>query len=167
MKRKTITGLIGITMGITFALPIHADDTSMTIEYQKATTYTLHIPTGVTLSSDSNVKSDTIGVSKVNTAPNEKVQVAVKSGIDEHGNVVLTRKDDSATTAISTVTDKDGKIVKDHTVVAEFEGTLNTPITEGTGILNFSAITASEGTIVKAGSYHGTLVFEASVVAKE
>lgn len=166
MKRKIMTGIASIAFAWTFAIPIHAED--MSVSYAKETTYTLTIPNKITLSSTSATNtsdSGKIGVKEVNTTPDQKVQIKIQSGITD-GKIELTRTEDAATKVSSDITDKDNQIVTNNTVIAEFQGTSINPIIEGTGVFNFSAITDTKGDIVKAGNYTGTLVFEASVVKR-
>lgn len=162
MKKKMITGLLGVMAAAAMALPVSAADDTMTVQYSQATTYTLSIPATITLSENQAAQAENIGVSAVNTEPGKKVQVKVSSGITNN-QVELVRTGDTTTKVVSDVTDKDGNKVSNGFVVAEFQDMSTTPITAGTGILNFSAIRDSAGGTVKAGSYTGTIVFEASV----
>ena len=158
MKKKVIVSALGIMLLSATVLPTHAED--MSVSYSQATTYTLSIPTSINLSKDSNVTSQSIGVSAVNTSPTEKVQVKIKDGITD-GKVTLIRKDDSTTTVVSSVT-HDGNKVNTGSVIAEFLDTDISPVKT----IDFSAIEDSKGGEVKAGTYNGTITFEGIVVPR-
>ena len=162
-KSRMMAGVLSVMMMGAMALPVSAANDTMTVEYSQQTTYTLSIPATITLSADEAKQATSIGVSEVNTAPDKKVQVSIKSGITNN-QVELTRTGDSTTKVVSDVTDKDNQAVSNGTVVAEFQDMSTDPITTGTGILNFSAIRDNADGTVKAGSYTGTITFEASVV---
>lgn len=172
MKKKTITCALG-TMMITAAafLPVYAADSpNMEVKYTQETTYILSIPSDIDLSANSVSKAENIGLSAINAAPDKKVQVKIKSGIS-NSEVELSRTGETSTKVVSKVTDKENKSISDNFIVAEFEGTSDTPkpIVTGTGILNFSKIedAIDANADVKAGEYTGTIVFEGAVVDKQ
>ena len=158
MKKKVIASALGMMLLSATVLPVYAQD--MSVSYSQATTYTLSIPQSIDLSKDSSITSQEIGVSAVNTAPTEKVQVKIKDGITD-GKVTLIRKDDSATTVVSSVT-QDRKTVNNGSVIAEFQDTDISPVKT----IDFSAIEDSKGEEVKAGTYNGTITFEGTVVPR-
>ncbi len=155
------------------AAPVYAENQeteSMPVEYSQDTTYVLSIPQSVTLSATSGVTAQNIGVSSVNTAPTKKVRVTIKSGITDKNQVELVRADDTTgTKVVSDVTDNADSAVSNEDVVAEFQDMSTTPIAgTGTNILKFSKVKDSAGeTTVKAGSYSGSIVFEAKVVDRK
>lgn len=167
MKKSKITaGVLSVMMAGAMTLPVFAADDALTVQYSQQTTYTLSIPATITLSSSASAQVQDIGVSAVNTAPDKKVQVKISSGITSNNQVELGREGDANTKVVSDVTDKDSQPVSNGFVVAEFQDMSTTPITAGTGVLNFSEIKDSAGGTVKAGSYQGTIVFEASVTER-
>lgn len=167
MKKRVSAGVMITMLMAATVFPAYAAD-NMEVQYSQNTTYMLSIPASITLSANDPVKAENIGLSKVNAAPDKKVQVKIKSGIT-NSKVELARKDDTETKVVSTVTDKDGSPVSDGFVVAEFAGTSDdpAPIVSGTGVLNFSRIEDNAGSAaaIKAGSYTGTIVFEGAIVS--
>ncbi|MDO4341090.1 MAG: hypothetical protein Q4C91_23950 [Eubacteriales bacterium] len=165
LTKKALAGIMSAAM--LAAMPVYAENEEskdMTVEYLQDTTYTLSIPESITLSSTAEKKVKNIGVSAVNTTPAEKVKVKIKSGITNN-QVELVRQDYTGTKVVSDVTDKDGNKVSNGFVVAEFQDMSTVPVAgANTNILNFSAVKDSAGGTVKAGSYSGTIVFEADVV---
>lgn len=170
LTKKAWAGMI-VGAAMLTAMPVCAveneSEKEMPVEYSQDTTYTLSIPQSITLSATDSEKATSIGVSAVNTTPTEKVQVTIKSGITNH-QVELSRENDDSTKVVSTVTDYQGSEVSNETVVAEFQDMSTTPVAGAdTNVLNFSAVKDSENGTVKAGSYSGTIVFEAKVVDRE
>lgn len=168
MKRKILVGMMSALLVVGMAVPVGAtgNDNSLDVQYSLGSSYTLSIPETVTLSASGG--SATVGVSAVNTTPTEKVQVKILSGINESHQVTLTRDGDQTTTVVSEVTDSNGSSLGNGSVVAEFQDMSDEAIDGdyGDGTLNFGAIADSNGETVKAGSYTGTIVFEASIVAR-
>lgn len=172
MKRKMLVGMMSALLAVGMAVPVGATSSdpndSLDVEYTLNSSYTLSIPETVTLTADGG--SATVGVDAVNTTPTEKVQVKISSGINESNQVTLTRSNDSRnTTVVSEVTDSNGNKLSDGSVVAEFQDTETKAIdgAYGDGTLNFGEIADSNGETVKAGSYTGTIVFEASIVERD
>ena len=158
IRNKMMAGLFAAALLAGTALPAYADSRNMTVNYTEASTYTLSIPTTVSLLETATV-SRIIGVSAVNVATTEQVQIKVSSGISD-GKVTLTDTKDAANTISSTVSlTTGGEGIADDAVVAAFEGNSTTAVSGGT--LYFSALGD-----VYAGSYEGTIVFEASIVTK-
>ena len=62
-----------------------------------------------------------MGGSAVNTAPTEKVQVKIKSGINREHQVELKRDGDQTTTVVSIVMDSHKNELSNGSVVAEFQ----------------------------------------------
>lgn len=165
LTKRVLAGMMSAAM--LAAMPVYAaNEDSMIVNYSQGNTYMLNIPKSIDLSSTEGKTVENIGVSAVNTTPTQKVQVKIKSGITDKNQVELVRQDDADTKVVSDVTDKDGNKVSNGFVVAEFQNTSTTPITTGTGVLNFSAVKDSADGTVKAGSYSGTIVFEADVVGR-
>ena len=168
LTKKAWAGMI-VGAAMLTALPVCAvenEEKDMPVEYSQDTTYTLSIPQSITLSATDSKQAASIGVSAVNTTPTEKVQVTIKSGITNH-QVELSRENDDSTKVVSTVTDYQGSEVSNETVVAEFQDMSMTPAAGAdTNVLNFSKVVDGEDSqnTVKAGSYSGTIVFEAKVV---
>lgn len=170
MKKRIPAGITAAMMLGAMALTAGASDVGtdpqMEVVYEQPTTYTLSIPSDVTLTE--NGGDTEVGVTDVNTKPDEKVQIKVKTGADG-GKVTLTREGDGQTTVVSEVTDSNGQTVSNGTVVAEFQDMDTTAITVGAagdGTLSFGVIKDGAGTTVKAGKYTGTLVFEGAVVPR-
>ncbi|MCD7981403.1 MAG: hypothetical protein LUF32_03665 [Clostridiales bacterium] len=158
IRNKMMAGLFAAALLAGTALPAYAETSDMTAYYYEASTYTLSIPATVNLTETATV-SRIIGVSAVNVATTEQVQIKVASGISD-GKVTLTDTRDAANTIESTVSlTNGGNGIADNAVVAAFEGTSTTAVSGGT--LYFSALGD-----VYAGSYEGTIVFEASIVTK-
>ena len=170
MKRKMLVGMMSVLLAVGMAVPVGATSSdpndSLDVEYTLNSSYTLSIPETVTLTADGG--SATVGVDAVNTTPTEKVQVKILSGINESHQVTLTRDGDQTTTVVSEVTDSNGSSLGNGSVVAEFQDMSDEAIDGdyGDGTLNFGEIADSNGETVKAGSYTGTIVFEASIVAR-
>ena len=168
MKRKILVGMMSALLVVGMAVPVGAtgNANSLDVQYSLGSSYTLSIPETVTLTA--NGGSATVGVSAVNTTPTEKVQVKILSGINESHQVTLTRDGDQTTTVVSEVTDSNGSSLGNGSVVAEFQDMSDEAIDGdyGDGTLNFGEIADSNGETVKAGSYTGTIVFEASIVAR-
>lgn len=170
MKRKLLVGMMSALLVAGMAVPVGATGSdpndSLDVKYSLNSSYTLNIPATVTLAADGG--STSVGVSAVNTAPTEKVQIKISSGINESNQVTLTRDGDNTTKVVSEVTDSQKKKLSNGSIVAEFQDMDTTAITGayGDGTLNFGAIADSSGGTVKAGSYTGTIVFEAGIVAR-
>lgn len=172
MAKKVLAGMISAAM--LAAVPAYAESTGsadndrITVNYSLNTTYMLSIPASIDLSSTESKKVENIGLKEVNTTPAQKVQVKIKEGITNN-QVVLERDGDTTTKVVSDVTDGQGNKVSIGSVIAEFEDMSITPITTGTGVLNFSAVKDSENAqaTVKAGSYKGTIVFAAETVNRQ
>lgn len=153
--------MAAVMMG-SMAVPVLATGTTsndtLTVGYTEASTYTLNIPASVTLKETEEV-SQSIGLSAINVATTEKVQIKVKSGIS-NGNVALTDAKDSENKCTSTVSlSSGGAGIGDNAVVAEFEGTGTTATMGGT--LFFSKLGD-----IPAGTYSGTITFEAGIVTE-
>lgn len=165
MKKKLVATMIVAMMTAGMALPVSAADgdttpqtDSMSVEYEESSTFILSIPASVTLKEDAEV-SENIGLSDINVSTSEKVQIKVASGISG-GNVTLTDVDDSNNKHNARVSlSSNGAGIADNAVVAEFEGS-STSATDG-GTLYFSALGN-----VPAGTYNGTITFQASIEEK-
>ncbi|MCD7957108.1 MAG: hypothetical protein LUG93_15435 [Lachnospiraceae bacterium] len=158
IRNKMMAGLFAAALLAGTALPVHAEYRDMTVNYTEASTYTLSIPATVNLSETEEV-TQTIGVSAVNVATTEQVQIKISSGISD-GRVTLTDTKDATNTISSTVSlTTGGEGIADDAVVAAFEGNSTTAVSGGA--LYFSALGD-----VYAGSYEGTITFEASIVTK-
>ena len=149
-------------------MPVSAADQNkdLDVQYSLESSYVLKIPTTVTtLSRDGG--SATVGLSSVNTTPDQKVQVTITRGITDN-QVTLTRDDDAGNTSVvSAVTDSKGNKLSNGSVVAEFQDMSTTAITDGNygdGTINFGSLADSQGKDIKAGTYNGTIVFGASIV---
>lgn len=168
ITRKILAGAMAVGLMAASALPAYATETDaqlstekeMEVIYKMASSFTLTIPETVTLSNISTV-TKRVSMQTVNVGSKEKVQVKVKSGISD-GKVTLTDKKDASNTCTSVVSLERGAAtgIADDAVVAEFEGNSTTAVTGGT--LCFSKVSD-----VLAGEYTGSIVFEASIVAKE
>lgn len=132
---------------------------TMTVGYTEPSTYTLSIPESVTLKEDA-VVSESVGLSNVNVGTKQEVQIKVTEGVTE-GNVKLTDVKDSSNIKTSKVSlDSDGKGIAVGDVVATFDGASATnPIAKTGGTLYFSKLGD-----IPAGTYTGTITFEASIV---
>lgn len=171
MKKRILVGMMSALLVVGMAMPARAagsdPNDSLDVEYALGTSYMLSIPTTVTLTADGG--DTTVGVSAVNTAPTEKVQVKIKSGINKEHQVELKRDRDQTTTVVSIVMDSYKNELSNGSVVAEFQDMDTMAIFSplyGNGTLSFGAIADKEGRTVKAGSYTGTLVFEGAIVPR-
>lgn len=158
---KAAAGILAalVAAGAVTAYAAEPQSGKTTVQYTKVydSTFTLNIPATVTLSETEEV-TETTGLSAIKVANDEKVQIKVASGITD-GKVTL--NDSAAGTSVSSTVSLDGTTaIGANEVVAEFEGTSTTPTIGGT--LHFSAV----GTDVDAGTYTGTITFEASIVKK-
>lgn len=157
--RKITASVLGLVMMGAMMAPVHAEETTTTLQYTKTSEYTLSIPATITVSSV-NVTESAIGVSKVNTTASEKVQISVKSGVGSDGKVTLNRTGagTGVTTEVTASKTSGGAGIGANEIISEFQDQSTTP-TMG-GKLFFSAIPAD----ALAGSYEGTVVFTSSVV---
>ncbi|MDO4340358.1 MAG: hypothetical protein Q4C91_20085, partial [Eubacteriales bacterium] len=156
-RMKMAVGIAAAGMVMAAALPAAAEENNtMTVKYTEASTYTLKIPETVTLK-ENEVVTASVGLSAINVGANEAVGVRVKSGISG-GKVTLTDENDATNTVSSTVslTEDVSTGIKDNEVVAVFAGTSTTAVEGGT--LYFSELGN-----VSAGTYSGTIVFEAGI----
>lgn len=159
---KVAAGILAalVAAGAVTAYAAESQTGSMSVKFTKEapdSTFTLSIPTTVELSETAEV-TEKVGLSAISVADTEKVQIKVASGITD-GKVTL--NDSAAGTSVSSTVSLDGTTaIGANEVVAEFEGTSTTPTIGGT--LHFSAV----GTDVDAGTYTGTITFEASIVKK-
>lgn len=158
-KNKLIAGAMGIMMLGAMALPVHAEDKDMKVEYKQESTWTVSIPQ-TTLSQTREVEQ-TVSATAMNIRPDETLQVKIK-GLTE-GKVTLTRDDNNATTTstVSTTPNSDDPITAD-TVIAEFENQSTDFVNGTTGKLYFSAIPED----TKAGDYSGTITYVMETVEK-
>ncbi|MDO4337978.1 MAG: hypothetical protein Q4C91_07800 [Eubacteriales bacterium] len=159
MKKRMAAGIIAAGMVMAAALPAAAENKTMTVKYTEASTYTLEIPSSVILEEDKAVKAE-IKLSAINVGAKEKVQVKVNSGISG-GKVTLTDAKDATNTVSSVVSLTADAVagIEDNAVVAEFEGPGTTATKDG-------ALYFSQLGDIPAGTYSGTIVFEAEIVAK-
>lgn len=163
--KKSMIGLVGLTIAISMMAPIYAatetEEVTTSINYDKVTEYTLSIPESIQVD-NMNELEQAIGVSKVNTRHNEKVQISVKSGVDAGGKVTLTRKGGSSTvtTEITVSLTSKGSGIGANEIIAEFEDQSSTATKGGT--LFFSPIPKN----ALAGEYEGKITFVASVVER-
>lgn len=158
-KNKLLAGAMGIMMLGAMALPVHAEDKDMKVEYKQESTWTVSIPQ-TTLSQTKEVEQ-TVSATAMNIRPDETLQVKIK-GLTE-GKVTLTRDDNNATTTstVSTTQNSDDPIT-DDTVIAEFENQSTDFVNGTTGKLYFSAIPED----TKAGDYSGTITYVMETVEK-
>lgn len=164
MKRRWIAGMMSAMLLVGTALPVSAADTeNMTVTYTKGEAYMLTIPADsktLNLSTSAHV-TGTVGVTDVNLAPGNKIQLSVTGGVDSSGVVELTRKGGSETLQSKLTLDSPtGNPVTLNSVFAEF--TQN-----GDAKLNFSPLTTASGDTddIKAGEYSSTLTFSASIAS--
>lgn len=159
---KAAAGILAalVAAGAVTAYAAESQTGSMSVNFTKEapdSTFTLTIPGSVELSETAEV-TEKVGLSAISVADTEKVQIKVANGITD-GKVTLNGS--AAGTSVSSTVSLDGTTaIGANEVVAEFEGTSTTPTIGGT--LHFSAV----GTDVDAGTYTGTITFEASIVKK-
>lgn len=169
MKKKIVAGMMSAMLAVGMVMPVSAaqPNNELDVQYSLESTYTLSIPTTVTVLNE-NGGSAKVVVSAVNTTPNEKVQVTITSGITDH-QIELARENNTDTKVVSEVTDSKGNKLSNQSVVAEFRDMSITAIIDGTagdGTINFGELKDSQGNAIKAGTYNGTIVFGASVVSR-
>lgn len=165
--KTAMKGIMGLAIAAAMLTPVHAEadagtqETPLTITYDKSTEYQLTIPSELEVDNVNEV-SRAIGVESVNTRPDEKVQVKIKTGVSDAGKVTLTRT--GGTPAVTTETTvsltSKGTGISANAVIAEFQDQSNTAVTGGT--LYFSPIPED----AQAGEYTGKIVFEAAVVKR-
>ena len=157
MKKKWIVTLMAAVMTMGMAIPVSAEE--VTVTYREPNAYTLSIPASVTLTDQGG--SAQVGVKDVNIEPNTKIDFKITAGADENGVIELTRENDTSTKAVTTVsTTKGGAgIVKDM-VFASFTA-------DGMKDLYFTAPAAKDGGQMKAGSYAGTITFTVEAPEKQ
>lgn len=158
MKRKLIAGAMAAMLMGAMVLPVSAATQSQDVKvsYREANDYTLTIPTEINLNESQETD---VGVKDVNLEPNTSIQISITSGVGDNGVVSLEREDDTATTAVTTLS-VDNTTVSLNTVFATFTA-------DGSKTLSFSDLTDSQGGAVKAGNYSGTLTFYVSAPNKE
>lgn len=162
MKKKMIAGMMTAVLAAGMVMPVSAADTtpqenSVKVGYEEASTFTLTIPTAVTLSETEGAKGS-VGLSAMNIETTEKVQIKVTEGI-ANGEVTLTDVKDSTNTCSSKVSLTEGGTgIASDAVIAEF--TMDSTSLEAP--LYFSSL----GKDVPAGTYSGKIVYQASIVSK-
>lgn len=165
MKKKMFAGMMVAVMVAGMALPVSAEDTTpmtgnVPVSYEESSTFTLSIPSTVSLS-ENNGTSGTVGLTDINVSTTEKVQIKVTGGIAD-GAVTLTDRADEDNTCVSTVSlSEGGEGIANDAVIAEFEGSGSNPTPTSGGTLYFTALGD-----VPAGTYNGTITFQASIEEK-
>lgn len=161
MKKKMIAGIMAAMMTAGMVMPVSAADTtenpntkSTTVGYVEPSTFTLSIPSAVTLEEDGQV-SDEIGLSAINVSTTEKVQIEVTDGI-ANGQVTLVDVNDPDNACYSTVSMDGTTGINLNAPIAEFTQE-STPLLVP---IYFSALGD-----VPAGTYSGTITFQASIVS--
>lgn len=156
-KNKLIAGAMSVVMLGAMALPVHAQD--MTVTYREPNSYMVTIPTSVDLSAGAAL--NTIEVSNVNLEPNKEIKIKISNGVDSNGVIELSRENDTATKAVTTISKTEGGAgIAQNTDFATF-------ITDGEQELYYSAIEAKDGGAVKAGNYNVQLTFTVTAPEKK
>lgn len=165
MRKKAITGLLGMMLAAQMMLPVSAAETEKkqtTVKYQESNDWIVTIPAEVTLSASQGTECS-ITASKINIEPGKELQVSILSGISS-GQVTLSRTNgtsaDDITSTVRLTENASGGISQNE-VVAKFSGSAFTGTIRPTygGTLYFSSL----GGDIKAGSYTGTITFSMSV----
>lgn len=163
-KKKLAAGMVSVMLAGVMVMPVLAEEklADLQVVYGENSSYTLHIPETINLPSIGGYAEINIGASKVNLAPDKKMQIKIKSGITENGKVELSRKGDTSTKIISDVSLSTGATVHVGDVLVEFIGIDSTPYTG----VRFSKANDSSDPLaeIKAGEYTGTVVFEGTLV---
>lgn len=158
-KSRIIAGAMGVMMLGAMAVPVYAEDTSMSVTYRQPNAYTVTIPSSVDLSTGAT--SNEIAVTDVNLEPNTEIAIQITAGVDASGVIELSRADDSNTKAVTTIsTTEGGTGIAQNTDFVSFQ-------TDGTQSLYYSAIVAKDGGTIKAGDYSGTITFTVTAPEKK
>lgn len=156
IKKIVASAMLSIAMMGAVLLPVSADNT--TVNYTESSTYTLNIPSTVTVQK-SSVTSFNIKASAVNTNPSQKVVVKATGGISS-GKVTLTRSGGTASTIQVTVSKTSGGAgITTSDSLAEFQDQSTTATSGGT--IYFAAVGSAN-----AGSYTGTITFTGSLATR-
>lgn len=157
MRKKWIVALMAAVMTMGMAMPVSAEE--VTVTYREPNAYTLSIPESVTLTDQGG--SAQVGVKEVNIEPNTKIDFKISAGVDDNGVIELSRENDTSTKAVTTVsTTKGGAGIVKDTVFASFTA-------DGMKDLYFTAPAAKDGGQMKAGSYAGTITFTVEAPEKQ
>lgn len=157
MKKKWIVALMAAVMTMGMAIPVSAEE--VTVTYREPNAYTLSIPASVTLTDQGG--SAQVGVKDVNIEPNTKIDFKISAGVDDNGVIELTRENDTNTKAVTTVSVTSGGTgIAQNTIFASFTA-------DGTQDLFFTAPAAQNGGQIKAGSYAGTITFTVEAPEKQ
>lgn len=155
-KNKLIAGAMGAMMLGAMVLPVHAEEMSVT--YRQPNAYTVTIPQSIDLSAGAD--SNEIEVTGVNLEPNKEIKIKISQGVDNNGVIELSRKQDTDTKAVTTISKTSGGAgIAQGTDFVTFT-------TNGKQALYYSAIAAKDGGTIKAGDYSGTITFEVSAPEK-
>ncbi len=138
-------------------LPVHAEDTPQTgeteLSYEQASTYTLSIPTNISLSDSADQELE-IKLSAANIRPDQKVEVKCSDGIDASSLVTLTRTG-GGEIKVKVTTDGTSGVTSSQ-VLASFVNHETTASTGGK--IQFAKIEN-----VDSGSYTGKVTFTAAL----
>lgn len=157
MKKKWIVALMAAVMTMGMAIPVSAEE--VTVTYREPNAYTLSIPASVTLTDQGG--SAQVGEKDVNIEPNTKIDFKISAGVDDNGVIELTRENDTNTKAVTTVSVTSGGTgIAQNTIFAFFTA-------DGTQDLFFTAPAAQNGEQIKAGSYAGTITFTVEAPEKQ
>ncbi len=157
MRKKWIVALMAAVMTMGMAMPVSAEE--VTVTYREPNAYTLSIPESVTLTDQGG--SAQVGVKEVNIEPNTKIDFKISAGVDDNGVIELSRENDTSTKAVTTVsTTKGGAGIVKDTVFASFTA-------DGMKDLYFTAPAAKDGGQMEAGSYAGTITFTVEAPEKQ
>lgn len=166
LTKKVLAGILAAGLITSAAAPVYAEADAepktqpLTVKYEKTSHFEFSIPSEIELD-EKGSKSMSVLVSQLSLGTKEKVQVKIIDGI-ENGKVTLKDTKDETNTCVSTVTvsSPSGKTIGADGIVADFDKSTNK-------ILYFSKLKKEPSGTIPAGSYTGTVTFEASIVSTE
>lgn len=164
MTGKVMAGVMCAAMLL--AVPVYAENEEtkdMQVTYTAADTYTLSIPSTITLDA-ANGATDTLGVANANIQPGKVLNIKITTN-----TVLLKRKGDAVNsekkvTSVITAgqTDISGASSENPVTIGTYEGTITQEAKKQT--ITFGAPQdADNDNIIDAGTYTGTIIFKAAI----
>lgn len=168
LTKKVLAGMMSTAM--LAAMPVYAaneETQNMTVEYAVSDTYTLSIPSNITLNEKSGAKEN-LGVASANIQPGKVLNIKITAS-----TALLKRNGDAAgsekkvTSAITVGQTDISKAASENPVtIGTYEGTI-TQETKNETITFGAPEDADNDSIIDAGTYTGTIVFVAAIEDKE
>lgn len=170
LTKKVLAGILAVGMLTSAAAPVYAttepidekkQSQPLDINYTKPSGFTFTISKKQIELNEKSSETMSIQVSSLSLGTKEKVRVKIVDGIKD-GKVTLTDTNDETNTCVSTVTvsSQSSNPIGADGIVADFVSSSNK-------ILYFSKLKKEPSGTIPAGSYSGTVTFEASIVTTD